>query len=198
MDPGELAGRIRSRAETFPFIIAVDGTIGSGKSYFGEKLKEALSPDAFLITMDFFVSIPRKEWERKIEEGHLCLRDWYDIDKAREILLAIKSDKPLVCGDLYNVETGTMHGCITIDPGIYKYFILEGLFSLDDELGELVDLRIFLDTPPDVALARAETRDESKRHLDPHGWFEKREIFYDGYLPYVEAHRKNADIVLGR
>jgi uridine kinase len=72
------------------------------------------------------------------------------------------------------------------------------LFSLDHELGGLVNLRIFLDTPSDVALSRAETRDESKRHLDPHGWLEKREIFYDGYLPYVEAHRKNADIVLGR
>ncbi|HKQ33421.1 MAG TPA: hypothetical protein VJV40_09450 [Thermodesulfobacteriota bacterium] len=198
MDPGELAGRIRSRAETFPFIIAVDGTIGSGKSYFGEKLKEALSPEAFLITMDFFVSIPRKDWDRRIEEGHLRLRNWYNIDKARDILHAIKSDKSLVCGDLYNVETGTMRGCVSIDPGVYKYFILEGLFSLDDELGGLVDLGIFLDTPPDVALSRAETRDESKRHLDPHGWFEKREIFYDGYLPYVEAHRKNADIVLGR
>jgi uridine kinase len=198
MDPGELAGQIRSRANTFPFIVAVDGTIGSGKSYTGEKLREALSPDAFLITMDFFVSIPRKDWDRRIEGGHLRLRDWYDIDKARDILHAIKSDKGLVCGDLYDVETGTMHGCIKIDPGRYKYFILEGLFSLDGELDGLVDLGIFVNTPPDVALARAETRDESKRHLDPHGWIEKKEIYYDGYLPYIEAHRKNADIVLGR
>lgn len=197
MDPGELARQIRSLAKTFPFIVAVDGTIGSGKSYLGERLKEALSPDAFLITMDFFVSIPRKDWDRKVEEGNLRLRDWYSIDKAREILLAIKSDKPLVCGDLYDVETGTMRGCITIDPGRYKYFILEGLFSLDDELNGLVDLGIFVDTPPDVALARAETRDESKRHLDPHGWLEKREIYYDGYLPYIDGHRKKAGIVIG-
>lgn len=197
MDLRELAGRIRSRAETFPFIVAVDGTIGSGKSYLGEKLKEALTPDAFLITMDFFVSIPRKDWDRKVEEGNLRLRDWYSIDKALEILLAIKSDKSLVYGDLYDVETGTMRGCITIDPGRYKYFILEGLFSLDDELDGLIDLGIFVDTPPGVALARAETRDESKRHLDPHGWIEKKEIYFDGYLPYIDAHRKKADVVLG-
>jgi uridine kinase len=198
MDLGELAGQIRAHAKSFPYVIAVDGTIGSGKSYTGEKLREALSPDAFLITMDFFVSIPRKDWDRKIEEGHLRLRDWYDIDKARDILHAIKSDKGLVCGDLYDVETGTMRGCITIDPGKYRYFILEGLFSLDDELDGLIDMGIFVNTPPGVALARAETRDESKRHLDPHGWLEKKEIYYDGYLPYVEAHRKKADIVLER
>ncbi|HET7290063.1 MAG TPA: hypothetical protein VFJ67_06445, partial [Thermodesulfobacteriota bacterium] len=152
---------------------------------------------AFLITMDFFVSIPRKDWDRKVEEGNLRLRDWYSIDKALEILLAIKSDKSLVYGDLYDVETGTMRGCITIDPGRYKYFILEGLFSLDDELDGLIDLGIFVDTPPGVALARAETRDESKRHLDPHGWIEKKEIYFDGYLPYIDAHRKKADVVLG-
>lgn len=196
MDLRELVVQIRSRAKTFPYIIAVDGAIGSGKSYIGEKLREALSPDAFLITMDLFVSVPRKEWDRKIEEEHLRLRGWYDIGKARDVLLAIKSEKELAYRDLYDVETGTMRGCITIDPVRYKYYILEGLFSLDDELDGLVDLGIFVDTPPDVALARAETRDESKRHLDPHGWMDKKEIYYEGYLPYVEAHRKNADLFL--
>jgi uridine kinase len=54
-----------------------------------------------------------------------------------------------------------------------------------------------VDTPVDVALARAESRDESKRHLDPHGWLEKKEIYYDGYLPYIDKHRKKADLIIG-
>ncbi len=197
MDSGEIAREIRARAKTFPYVIAVDGTIGSGKSYVGKELEKALSPDALLITMDLFVRVPRAEWDRKIEEGNIRLRDWYDIGKARDILLAIKSDRGLDCRDLYDVETGAMRGCITIDPGMYKYFILEGLFSLDDELDVLIDLGIFMDTPPDVALYRAESRDESKRHLDPHGWLEKKEIYYDGYLPYIDGHRKKAGIVIG-
>ncbi|MEW6145164.1 MAG: hypothetical protein AB1598_09125 [Thermodesulfobacteriota bacterium] len=197
MELGELAAEVRSRAKTFPYIIAVDGTIGSGKSYIGGELVKALSLGALLISMDLFVRIPRSEWDRKIEEGNIRLRDWYDIGKARDILLAIKSDRGLDCRDLYDVETGTMRGCISIDPGMYKYFIIEGLFSMDDELDGLVDLGIFVDTPRDVALARAESRDESKRHLDPHGWLEKKEIFYDGYLPYIEGHRKKAGIVIG-
>ncbi len=197
MDSGEIAREIRARAKTFPYVIAVDGTIGSGKSYVGKELEKALSPDALLITMDLFVRVPRAEWDRKIEEGNIRLRDWYDIGKARDILLAIKSDRGLDCRDLYDVETGAMRGCITIDPGMYKYFILEGLFSLDDELDVLIDLGIFMDAPPDVALYRAESRDESKRHLDPHGWLEKKEIYYDGYLPYIDGHRKKAGIVIG-
>ncbi len=196
-DYGEIVAEIRSRAKTFPYIIAVDGAIGSGKSYLGEKLKKALTPGALLITMDLFVSVPRSEWERKVEAGKINLRDWYDIKRAREILLSIKSDKGLVCGDLYDVETGTMCGCLTIEAGSCEYVVLEGLFSLDEELRGLVDLGIFMDTPPDVALTRAEARDETRRHLDPHGWLEKKEIYYDGYLPYIEEHRKNADLILG-
>jgi uridine kinase len=163
----------------------------------GKELEKALSPGALLISMDLFVRIPRYEWDSRIEEGNIRLRDWYDLGKAREILRGVKAGKGLICEDLYDVETGTMRGCLKIDPGMYKYFILEGLFSLDDELDGLVDLGIFVDTPSDVALSRAETRDESKRHLDPHWWIEKKEIYYDGYLPYIDKHRKQADIVIG-
>ena len=163
----------------------------------GGKLKEALSPDALLITMDLFVCVPRAEWDGKIEAGNLRLRDWYDIGKAKETLLSIRRNKTFEISGLYDVATGNMCNRITIDPESYRYFILEGLFSLDDGLDGLVDSGIFVDTPPDVALARAESRDESKRHLDPHGWLEKKEIFYDGYLPYIDEHRKKAGLILG-
>jgi len=197
MDFGEIAREVRARAKTFPYIIAIDGTIGSGKSYLGGVLKEALSPDALLITMDLFVCVPRSEWDSKMEEGNIRLRDWYDIGKAKETLLSIRSNKTFEISGLYDVETGNICGRIAITPESYRYFILEGLFSLDDELDGLVDLRIFVDTPVDVALARAESRDESKRHLDPHGWLEKKEIYYDGYLPYIDKHRKKADLIIG-
>lgn len=196
MDFGEIAREARARAKTFPYILAIDGTIGSGKSYLGGVLKEALSPGALLITMDLFVCVPRSEWDSKIEEGNIPLRDFYDIGKARETLLSIRSDKTFEMSGVYDLETGNISGRITVDAGTYRYFILEGLFSLDDELDGLVDLGIFVDTPADVALARAESRDESKRNLDPHGWLEKKEIFYDGYLPYIDKHRKKADLIL--
>lgn len=195
MDFGEIVREIRSRAKTFPYVIAIDGTIGSGKSYLGEKLKEALSPEALLITMDLFVCVPRSEWDSKIEEGGIRLRDWYDMGKAEEMLQSIRSKKTFEISGIYDLETGNISGRMRVDTGSYRYFILEGLFSLDDELDGLVDLGIFVDSPADVALARAESRDESKRHLDPRGWIEKKEIFYDCYLPHVDGHRKRADLI---
>lgn len=196
MNFGEITREIRARAKTFPYIIAIDGTIGSGKSYAGEKLKEALSPDAFLMTMDLFVCVPRSEWDSKIDEGSIRLRDWYDLGKAKETLQSVRSGKAFEMSGVYDLETGNISGRITVDAGSCRYFILEGLFSLDDELDGLVDLGIFVDTPADVALTRAESRDESKRHLDHSGWTEKKDIFYDCYLPHIEGHRKRADLIL--
>lgn len=196
MKLGELVTEIRRRAGSFPYVIALEGTIGSGKSYEGEKLHEALSPDALLISMDLFVCVPRSLWERKIEEGDIHLRDWYDIGKVKDMLLSVRNKGVFDVSGLYDVETGNICNRITIDAGRCRYFILEGLFSLDDELDGLIGMRVFIDTPPEVALARAEARDESGRHLDHRGWLEKRKIYFDGYLPYFDGHRKKADIIL--
>ena len=74
--------------------------------------------------------------------------------------------------------------------------ILEGLFSCDESLDDNVDLKIFIDVPPETALQRAHVRDESVRHMDHDGWLQKKDIFYNHYLPYLEAHKKRADIIL--
>ena len=74
--------------------------------------------------------------------------------------------------------------------------ILEGLFSCDESLDGLVDLKIFLDVPPETALERAHERDETVRHMDHEGWLRKKDIFYNHYVPYLEANKKRADILL--
>ncbi|MFI5323150.1 MAG: hypothetical protein ACHQ6U_06400 [Thermodesulfobacteriota bacterium] len=166
---GEVVSEIRRHAEKYPYIIALDGTIGSRKNYDGERLHEALSPGAELVSMDLFVCVPRSLCDRKIGEGHIRLRDWYDIDKVRDTLSSVRENKIYSISGLYNIESGEIDKQITIDAERCRYLILEGLFSFDEELDGLIDLRVFVDTPSDVALARAEARDEAKRQLDHYG-----------------------------
>lgn len=196
MDFGEIAREIRARAKTSPYIIAIEGTIGSGKSYEGEKLHEALGSDSILITMDLFVCVSRSEWVQLAKKGDIVLRDWYDIDKVKEVLQSVKKKEVVSVSGLYNIQSGCMDERITIDTAGCRYFILEGLFSFDDELDELVDLRVFLDVPREIALERAESRDEAARHLDHEGWLLKKKVYFDGFLPYLEKHRNKADLIL--
>jgi uridine kinase len=193
---GDVVGEIRRRAEKYPYIIALDGTIGSGKSYEGEKLREALGDNSMLMSMDLFVRVKRSEWDERIEQGHIDLRQWYDIEKVKRTIQSIKERKKFKVSGLYDLANGEMDDEIEIDASGCKYFILEGLFSSDRELAGLIDLVVFINVPGEVSLARAEARDETARHLSHRGWTEKKKIYFDGYLPYLEEHRKYADLIL--
>lgn len=192
----DVVNEIHSRAKRFPFIIAVDGTIGSGKSYEGQRLHETLQPGSVLVSMDLFVCLDRAGWVCKAEEGDVSLRDWYDIGKVRDMLRSVRAGHEVEVSGLYDIVSGSLKNRIRIDPGSFRYFILEGLFSFDDELDGLVDLKVFVNTSPEAALQRAHVRDEASRHLDEREWLLKKQAFFDGYLPYLDEHRKKADILL--
>ncbi len=188
--------QIREDAKYYPYIISLDGTIGSGKSYDAEKLHEALGENSLLMSMDLFVCVRRAEWDERVEEGNIDLREWYDIEKVKKTLESIKENRKFKVSGLYNLSNGEIDREIEIDARNCRYFILEGLFSCDDELDGLLDLKVFINVPWQVALERAESRDESARHLNHRGWLEKKKIYFDGYLPYLEEHKKKADLIL--
>lgn len=146
--------------------------------------------------MDLFVCLCRHEWEDKAREGGVDLRRWYDIDKARDALRSVKSGKAVELTGLYRNEDGLLEGSLTLDPSGCRYFILEGLFSFDEELSRYVDFKVFVDVPPDVALGRAEPRDESVRHMTHEDWLIKKRAFFDGYLDYAADHKEKADFLL--
>jgi len=196
MKLSELVEEIRDEAATYPYVLALDGTIGSGKSYEAEKLHQALGDDSLLMSMDLFVRIRRSDWDERLEKGHIHLRQWYDIEKVKDTLGLIKGKKKFTVSGLYNLANGEMDQELEIDASGCKYFILEGLFSCDYKLSELIDLVIFINVPAEVALNRAESRDHAARNLSHRGWVEKKKIFFDGYLPYLEEHKEKADFML--
>jgi uridine kinase len=192
----ELVEEIRNKASAYPYILGLDGTIGSGKSYEAEKLHEALGRDSLLMSMDLFVCVKRSDWDEKLEKGHIHLRQWYDIEKVKETLNLIKEKKKFNVTGLYNLTNGEMDREMEIDASGCKYFIIEGLFSSDYKLSELIDLIVFINIPTEVALGRAEYRDHAARNLSHRGWVEKKKIFFDGYLPYLAEHKEKADFML--
>ncbi len=192
----DLVEEIKDKATSYPYVISLDGTIGSGKSYEAEKLHEALGDDSLLISMDLFVCVKRSDWDERLEKGHIHLRQWYNIEKVMETLTLIKERKKFKVSGLYNLANGEMDQEMEIDASGCKYFIIEGLFSCDYKLAKLIDLIVFINVPTEVALDRAESRDHAARNLSHRGWVEKKKIFFDGYLPYIKEHKKKADLML--
>lgn len=196
MNFNELVKNITERPKKHPYFIALEGIIGSGKSYEAEKLKEELAGNTILLSTDLFVTVGRDEWAKRLEAGSLDLRDWYDLSKIRKTLKSIKRKEKFYITGLYDLATGRFDDRVEVDATDCDYMILEGLFSCDGLLDGLIDLKIFLDVPLETSINRAHERDETVRNLEHSEWMLKRTIFYDNYLPYLEDHRGRADVIL--
>jgi len=192
----ELVQTILEKEKKHPYIIAFEGMIGSGKSYEAGKLKDQLEGKIILITTDLFISVPRSEWTERIENDDIDLTTWYDLKKIKQALASIKRKGNFTITGLYNLSNGEFDDELGVDASDCDYLILEGLLSCHEEFDGLIDLRVFLNVPREVALSRAHERDETVRHLDHQGWLQKKDIFYDHYVPYLESHKNRAHIIL--
>ncbi len=192
----ELVQTILQQEKKHPYVIAFEGMIGSGKSYEAGKLAQELGTRALQISTDLFVTVPRSEWTDRLEVHDIDLSSWYDLQKIKNALESVKKKQSFTVGGLYNLSNGQFDDELEVDATDCDYLILEGLFSCHEDLDDLIDLRIFLDVPAEVALSRAHTRDETVRHLDHNSWLQKKDIFYNHYLPFMESHKSRAHIIL--
>ncbi len=192
----ELVQTILQKEKKHPYVIAFEGMIGSGKSYEANKLMEELGSNAQQISTDLFVTVPRSEWGNRIEVHDIDLSSWYDLQKIKQALESAKKKERFTVNGLYNLSNGKFDDELEVDAVDCDYLILEGLFSCHEDLDDFVDLRVFLDVPQELALARAHDRDETVRHLDHDSWLQKKDIFYNHYLPFMESHKSRAHIIL--
>ena len=192
----ELVEEIKHKGKKHPYTIALEGVIGSGKSYQAEHLLNELGGKSLIISTDLFVAVGRHDWVSRLESGNIDLREWYDLDKVKSTLTSVKNMESFTIDGLYDLANGEFDDTFHVDATELDYLILEGLFSCDEKLDGYIDLKIFLDVSIETAMKRAEARDETVRHLDHKGWELKKSIFYDNYVPYLEGHRQRADLLL--
>ncbi len=174
-----------------PYLVAIDGHGGSGKSTLVNIIKRTLegkvvavvAVDAFIITE--LVSA----W--KMLKDHPDAKTPYKIDINRlekEVLKPLsegKTAKNLFHKDWWNNEA---HGIV----------IIEGCYSLSEELRNYYDYKIFLDCPLDICLERVSKRDISLGGdvvTAPLLW---QEIYFPAENEYMKQQnpKRIADIVI--
>lgn len=76
-----------------------------------------------------------------------------------------------------------------------QLIVVEGLFALCEPLNKLGFLRIFIDAPMEILIARRIKRDiEKNRGVgETLEWFKKVEI---GYMKYIEPSKKHANLII--
>jgi len=178
------------------FVIGIAGGTGAGKTTI-----------ARLITQDVGDSVTRIPLDNYYEDlSHLALEEREDVnydhpsafewDLLRMQLSTLLEGQPIEM-PTYDFEIhNRTDETIRVEPT--DVIILEGIFSLyDDEINEMLDLRLYVETDADVRIIRRIQRDVIERDRDLEGVIEQYlSTVKPMHEQFVEPSKKHADIIV--
>ena len=143
-----------------PYLVAVDGRCGSGKTGFSGIVEQLIPCRMHVAHMDHFYLPPERRGERwtEVPAGNM------DLERLRrEILLPVRSGKPLTYPpflpdgpvlDEYGEE-------IEMDPDDAALILVEGTYSQHPSLSEFYDYKMFLTCEREEQTRRLRAREGS-------------------------------------
>lgn len=179
------------------YVVGVAGGTGSGKTTVAERIVEALPPDKVCILQHD--NYYRDRLDLTYEER--CQLNFDHPDSLETELLVehlgrLRAGEPIAM-PVYDFKTHRRsQQTVTIEPR--PVIVVEGiLVFVDERLRELVDLKLFVDTPADIRVFRRIRRDLEQRGRT----FQSiREQYYASvrpmHLQFVEPSKSYADLII--
>lgn len=187
--------------ESTPFVIGICGGTASGKTTVAEKIIKSLDVSwVTLLSMDcFYRVLSEKQHHQALRnEYNFDHPDAFDLDLMADVLRKLKEGKKVdvpiynFCTHSREAQTKTMYGANVI--------IFEGILVFhSQEILDLLDMKIFVDTDADVRLARRLKRDISERGRDMTGVLKQyNTMVQPSYNNYIAPTMVHADIIIPR
>ncbi|MBR4969668.1 MAG: uridine kinase [Alistipes sp.] len=144
-------------------VIGVAGGTGSGKSTLVKRLQESFKgDDVATICHDFYYKAhPELTYEErtKLNYDH---PDAFDTWLMVEHIKALKEGKSVECPTYSFIEHNRASETLLIEPS--KVIIVDGILIFEnEELRNIMDIKVFVDTDADIRLARRILRDVRDR-----------------------------------
>ncbi len=177
-------------------LIGIAGGSGSGKTTLANMIADEIGSNMVaIVPIDMYyndLSHLKPAERKKVNFDHPNAIDWKLLKKDLKKLL---NGKPIDM-PIYDFKSSTRRGTKRLEPK--KVVIVEGIFALyDKELLKMMDLRIFVDTPPDIRLIRRLKRDVVERGNDVDRtldmWVNKVQ---PAYITFIEPSSRNAHIII--
>ncbi|MCD6578252.1 uridine kinase [bacterium] len=176
-----------------PYIIGIAGGTGSGKTTVAEKIEKVLNENISVITQDAFY---KEMYNIPVGERN------YDHPNAFDIQLLIESIEKLKKGNDINIPIYNFKNHRRLkETKLVKYspvIVIEGiLIFYYKELRDLMNFKIYVDTPSDVRLARRVLRDINERGRSIDSVIDQYlNTVRPMHIEFVSSTRKFADIIV--
>ena len=165
----------RANAQAAPFLVALDGRSGTGKTTLSKRLGQALGASVILGD-DFYSGGQLEEWTNMSPRAKVdhCM-DWRRMRK--------EALEPLINGHTAKWRTfnwatgiGLSEHLITCQPA--PIIILDGAFSTRPELSDIVNLSVLLRVPDDIRRQRLRDREGEDFMSKWHKVWDEGEDYY--------------------
>ncbi len=191
----ELLRRTRSLAASSsnPIVVLVAGGSASGKtSMVALKLKKAIGDEVLVISMDNYYKGRRYVEENNINFDH---PDSVDIPMLIKHIYSLKYGNAIYMPKYSFATSERLAHTVRTEPR--NIIIVEGLFSLQDNLQTLGDIKVFVDLGTHGRIIRRLARDFKRSTWEPRETLRyMASISEPMYLKYVSPTKSNAHIII--
>ena len=178
-------------------VIGVAGGTGSGKSTLVKRLQEAFrNDDVATLCHDFYYKAhPELTYEErtKLNYDH---PDAFDTWLMVEHIKALKEGKAVECPTYSFVEHNRVEETQPVKPS--KVIIVDGILIFEnEELRNIMDIKVYVDTDADVRLARRILRDVRERGRSMESVISQYTTTVKPmHEQFVEPSKRHADVII--
>jgi uridine kinase len=176
-------------------IIGITGGSGSGKTTIVRKISEII-PDFLFIPQDNYYKSAEYMSNQNITAFNFDHPDAFDNNLIYNQLKALKNYESIDMPQYDFVHHKRMVESIKIKPK--KLVIFEGIMIFfDKRIRELLDLKLYVDTPDDIRFIRRLERDTTERGRTVDSVIRQyTEIVRPGHYEFIEPTKMYADLII--
>ncbi|HPE36712.1 MAG TPA: uridine kinase [Spirochaetales bacterium] len=176
-------------------IIGISGGSGSGKTTIVRKISELVS-DFVFIPQDNYYKSAEYISNSNITAFNFDHPEAFDNDLLWEHLSALKRMEPVSMPTYDFVHHRRAVETIEVTPR--KLIIFEGIMILTNKrVRDLIDLKVYVDTPDDIRFIRRLSRDIKERGRTVDSVIEQyMNVVRPGHFQFIEPTRHYADIII--
>lgn len=161
---------IQNEITTFPFLIAIDGRCGSGKTTLAFLLKEHFKCN--VISMDDFFLQPHQRTQQRLNEigGNIDYERFVE-----EVFIPLKLNQPFSY-QKFDCQQQRLTDSIHVEP--HDITIIEGSYSMHPRFFDYYDLHLYLDIDEEEQFKRIKQRNGEKQAI----------VFKEKWIPLEEKY----------